>query len=318
MRTLYPEIQPFRSEQLSVDGLHHVYFEESGNKHGIPVVFLHGGPGSGSNENHRRYFDPSRYYIINFDQRGCNRSTPNGCTELNTSQHLIADIELIRRHLDIEHWLIFGGSWGAMLALLYAEAHPARVRGMVLRGTFLGRQRDLDWFINDGANRIFPDYWQEFVQAVPEHERHDLVSAYHRRVHGDNKQEQVAAATAWAKWAGRIVTYMLAGVNPDSYQVENIEQTIHEVSIETHYASNAYFINENQVLDEIANVPGVPVCIIHGRRDLTCTLDASWELHRALPGSKLVIVRDGGHLAGETPMVDALITATDEMAELLG
>lgn len=317
MHTLYPEIQPFQSHHVEVDGLHQLYFEESGNQQGIPVIFLHGGPGSGSNENHRRYFDPAKYHIINFDQRGCNRSTPNGCTEKNTTQDLIQDIELIRQQLNLDRWLIFGGSWGATLGLLYAESHSDRVSGMILRGTFLARQADLDWFIRAGANRIFPDYWQEFADLVPEDERDDLVSAYHRRLHGSDKQEQAAAAKAWSTWARRLVTYMLASVNPDSCQAGDIDQTIHEVLIETHYARNAYFIKENQILNEISKVPEVPIRIIHGRKDLTCTLEASWKLHQALPASELVIVREGGHLAGETPMVDALVTATDHMAGLL-
>ncbi|MFT5132595.1 MAG: proline iminopeptidase [Gammaproteobacteria bacterium] len=317
MRVLYPEIQPFRSQLLSVDDIQQVYFEESGNRKGTPVIFLHGGPGSGSNGNHRRYFDPGKYHIINFDQRGCNRSTPNGCVENNTTQILLQDIEAIREYLNIDRWLIFGGSWGATLGLLYAEAYPERVKGMVLRGTFLARKTDLDWFVKEGANRIFPDYWQDFIQLIPEDERNDMVSAYHVRLHGNDKQAQKVAAVAWSVWAGRIVTYMLSSVNPDTYQPGNIEQTINEVLIETHYARNAYFIKENQILTEINSVPEVPIIIIHGRKDLTCTLDASWELHRALPRSNLVIVRDGGHLAGETPMVDALITATDKMTELL-
>jgi proline iminopeptidase len=318
MRTLYPEIQPFHSQHIEANELHRVYVEESGNQKGIPVIFLHGGPGSGSNENHRRYFDPAKYHIINFDQRACNRSTPNGCTEKNTTQDLIKDIESIRQYLNIDRWLVFGGSWGATLGLLYAETHSDRVSALVLRGTFLARQADLDWFIKAGANRIFPDYWEEFVQLIPQDERDDLISAYHRRLHGDNKKEQAEAAKVWSIWAGRIVTYMLSEVNPDSYQPGDIEETIHEVKIETHYAINAYFIKENQILNEIDKVPEVPICIIHGRRDLICTLEASWKLHQALPGSELVIVREGGHLAGEAPMVDALITATDLMAARLG
>ena len=317
MRTLYPEIQPRHSHQLKVDGLHQIYFEQSGNSQGIPVIFIHGGPGSGSNSNHRRYFDPSSYHIINFDQRGCNRSTPNGCTENNTSQSLIEDIESIREYLNIDSWLIFGGSWGATLGLLYAEAHPKRVKGMVLRGTFLARRADLDWFISAGVNQIFPDYWQEFAQLIPENERGDLVQAYHKRVHGDNRELQKEAAIAWSKWAGRIVTYMISEINPGSYQPDDIDGTIHEVSIETHYAKNAYFIEEDQILKQIDKMPDVPITIIHGRRDLTCTLDASWSLHQALPKSELIIVRNGGHLAGETPMVDALVTATDHMAKIL-
>ncbi len=317
MHILYPEIQPFNYKHLAVDELHQVYFEESGNPQGIPVIFLHGGPGSGSGANHRRYFDPKKYHIINFDQRGCNRSTPNGCTKKNSTQDLIQDIELIRDELNIESWLIFGGSWGATLGLLYSQSYPDRVNGMIFRGTFLARRWDLDWFISAGVNRIFPDYWQEFVQHIPEEERDDLVSAYHKRVHGNDKKEQAAAAKAWSIWASRIVTYMLSAVDPDNYEPDDIEKTIHEVLIETHYAKHSYFIKEDQILSEIDKLPPVPVIIIHGRRDLTCTLDASWKLHNALPDSMLNIVKEGGHLAGEAPMIDALVAATDRMATLL-
>jgi proline iminopeptidase len=317
MPTLYPEIEPFRSQHFSATELHQVYFEESGNRDGIPVVFLHGGPGSGSNANHRRYFDPSKYHIINFDQRGCNRSSPNGCTIDNTSWDLIDDLETIRKHLDLDKWLVFGGSWGATLALLYAQTHPDRISGLILRGTFLARQSDLEWFISNGANKIFADYWEEFVEVIPEVERQDLVAAYHKRVHGDNREEQKQAALAWSTWAGRIVTYMLATVNPDTYQPGDIEKTINEVKIETHYALNSYFINEDQILNEIDKVPDVPVTLIHGRKDLTCTMEASWSLHQSLQQSEMIIVKDGGHLAGETPMVDALVSATDKMAGLL-
>jgi proline iminopeptidase len=316
MRSLYPKIKPQHSYAHAVDG-HQIYFEESGNIKGIPVVFLHGGPGSGSSENHRRYFDPVKYRIINFDQRGCNRSIPNGLTENNTSQHLIADIESIRKQLNIDTWVIFGGSWGATLGLLYAQAFPEKVCGMILRGSFLARKRDLDWFIYDGASRIFPDYWQNFIEIIPQEEREDLVNAYHKRVHGKNEKEKKEAAIAWSTWAGRIVTYLISDINPDNYKPENIERTVSEVLIETHYAKHRYFIAENQILDDIAKLPEVPIHIIHGRRDLTCTLESSWVLDQAIPGSKLVIVKEGGHLAGETAMVDALVSATDLVAEQL-
>lgn len=316
MRSLYPEIEPFSRHSLSADG-HKIYFEESGNRDGLPVVFIHGGPGSGSNENHRRYFHPKTYRIINFDQRGCNRSTPVGRTEANTTWDLVEDLESIRQQLEIDKWMLFGGSWGATLGLLYAEKHPERVRGMVLRGTFLARKRDLDWFIYEGASHIFPDYWQEFASLIPEAEQDDLVQAYYNRLHGEDQKAKEQAALAWSTWAGRIVTYLLKSVDPDNYKPANVEQTVNEVLIETHYAKNAYFISENQILDDAQRLPEVPVIIIHGRRDLTCTVDASWSLHQQLPGSNLHIVKEGGHLAGEEVMVDALVTATDKMAMLL-
>lgn len=314
MRELYPEIEANKSYRLKVDLLHTIYVEETGNPKGIPVIFLHGGPGSGCNENHRRYFNPKKYRVVLFDQRGCHRSTPAGETKNNSTPELLQDIERIREHLGIEKWMVFGGSWGATLGLLYAQSHPSRVLALVLRGTFLARQKDLDWFGKEGASMIFPDYWQEFTEIIPEGERHDLVSAYHSRVHGADRKLRRAASLAWSKWAGRIVTYLLPGVE---YEPGDVDKTVCEVLIETHYAKHRYFIAENRILDCVAQLPAVPTRIIHGRRDLTCTLDASWSLHRALPESELVVVREGGHLAGEPVMVDALVTATDEMAGML-
>ena len=314
MLELFPEIDCFASTQLDVGNGHLVYVEEAGNRSGIPVIFLHGGPGSGCNPNHRRYFDPARYHIIIFDQRGCNRSSPAGCVEHNTTQDLLADMERIREMLGIEQWLIFGGSWGATLSLLYSEQYPERVLGLVLRGTFLARQSDLDWFICSGANRVFPDYWKDFIKPVPESERDDLVAAYYQRLHCGDRETQAEFAKNWSRWAGRIVTYNLPEISEEE---EDLEKIIHEVSIETHYAKHRYFITENQILENIARLPDVPVSIVHGRKDLTCTLESSWLVHQAIPGSEFIIVRDGGHLAGETPMTDALVTATNSMVEKL-
>lgn len=314
MRELYPEIGVNNSYRLGVDPVHTLYVEETGNPRGIPAIFLHGGPGSGCKESHRRYFNPEKYRVALFDQRGCHRSTPAGETKNNSTQDLLQDIERIRERLGIEQWLVFGGSWGATLGLLYAQAHPSRVLAMVLRGTFLARQRDLDWFGKQGASMIFPDYWQEFAEIIPEPERGDIISAYHARVHGADRKVRESAALAWSKWAGRLVTYLLPGAD---YVPEDAGKAVRDVLIETHYAKHRYFIDDNRILDNAALLPSVPIRIIHGRRDLTCTLDASWRLHRALPDSELVIVKEGGHLAGEPVMVDALVTATDEMAERL-
>ena len=316
MRELYPEIGASKSYRLKVDQVHTLYVEEAGNPLGIPVIFLHGGPGSGCKENHRRYFNPKIYRVVLFDQRGCHRSTPAGETRNNSTPELLQDIERIRERLGIDQWMVFGGSWGATLGLLYAQSHPSRVLALVLRGTFLARQKDLDWFGKEGASMIFPDYWQEFTEIIPEGERHDLVSAYHSRVHGADRKLRQAASLAWSKWAGRIVTYLLPG-SSGQYTPEDVDKTVCEVLIETHYAKNRYFIPENRILDNVAGLPAVPTRIIHGRRDLTCTLDASWSLHQALPEAELVVVKEGGHLAGEPVMVDALVTATDEMAERL-
>lgn len=314
MRLLYPEIELNEKFTLSVDG-HMVYFEESGNREGLPVIFLHGGPGSGCNENHRRYFNPQKYRIIIFDQRGCNRSSPQGSVENNSTQDLLNDIELIREQLKIDKWMVFGGSWGATLGLLYAESCPGRVTGMVLRGTFLARQQDLHWFINEGANLIFPDYWQTFIDVLPQDERQDVITALHKHVFGKDIKIKQTCARAWSDWSNKVVTYTVNDV--EKGKEESIETIMNEVSIELHYAKNSYFIEENQILNNIKNVPDVPIKIIHGRRDLTCTLNSSWQLHEAFPKSELVIVPDAGHLAGEPAMVDALVTATDKMIQLI-
>jgi proline iminopeptidase len=312
MRSLYPEIEPNRSLHEKAGDFHEIYFEESGNSSGIPVVFLHGGPGLGSSENHRRYFDPVRYRIINFDQRGCNRSSPAGEIRENTTRDLLDDMEMIREILEIEKWLVFGGSWGATLGLLYAQHYPDRVLGLILRGAFLARKRDQDWFTKDGVNRIFPDEWEKFRDFIPQNEQEGLVSAYYQRMTGDDPVMVKQAARHWAEWSGKIVTYLL---DMDDYVLpDDSTSLINEIRIETHYGSHGYFIRENQVLSDIHRIPDVPVILIHGRRDLTCTMDASWALHKALPGSELNIVRLGGHLAGEPVMTDALVTATDRMA----
>lgn len=314
MRELYPEIDASKSYRLEVDPVHTLYVEETGNPRGIPAIFLHGGPGSGCNENHRRYFDQKKYRVVLFDQRGCHRSTPAGEIRHNSTPELLQDIERIREHLGIDQWLVFGGSWGATLGLLYAQSYPSRVLGMILRGTFLARQKDLDWFGKHGASMIFPDYWRDFTEIIPATERNDLISAYYTRVHGADRKARETAAMAWSKWAGRLVTYLLPGAD---YTPGDVDKTVREVLIETHYARHRYFIAENRILDNVALLPSMPIRIIHGRRDLTCTLDASWSLHRALPDAELVIVREGGHLAGEPVMVDALVTATDEFVQRL-
>ncbi len=311
MKTLYPETEPFESGYLKTNSSHDIYYEQVGNPNAPAIIFLHGGPGSGCNENHRRYFNPDKYRIILFDQRGSSRSTPNGCVENNSTQDILYDIESIRKTLSIDKWVLFGGSWGATLALLYAEQYPQHVTGMILRGTFLARQCDFDWFAKSGVNKVFPDYWQEFMTLFNELEKHDLLDALYQRVFSDDKEIQQEAAKAWALWAGRVVTHSF--VKDYVLDVEDVNKLINEAKIEMHYAKNKYFISENEIIDNISQVPTIPTTIIHGRKDLTCLPESSWLVHRAIPESRLVIVSDAGHLAGETTMIDALITATDQM-----
>ena len=314
MRQLYPPLQANRTWELGVTEPHVIYVEECGNPDGAAVIFLHGGPGKGCNERHRRYFDPDRYRIVIFDQRGSRRSMPRGCTVENTTHGLIADMELIRSTLDIDRWLIYGGSWGAALGLLYTEKYPERVTGMILRGTFLARRRDLDWFSREGVGRLLPDHWEKFISQVPPGQKNDPVTAYYYMVHNGDDRTRLAAAKAWYEWSGRVVSYLMT---EGTMYNEPDDTILNEVSIETHYAQHRYFIEEDQILLNSHRIPDVPVMIIHGRRDLTCTLDASWKLHRALPGSELTIVPNGGHLAGEDVLIDALVGATDKMKDLL-
>ena len=316
MRTLYPEIACFNADHLISEDGHHVYFEQSGDPHGIPVVFLHGGPGSGCNEKHRRYFDPKQYHIIIFDQRGCNRSTPNGCVTDNTTQLLLADMESIRKSLNLSQWVLFGGSWGSTLALLYAQSYPQYVSGMILRGTFLARSCDLDWFCKQGVNQIFPEYWDEFVAGFSASEQECLGQALYNRVFSTDRAVQLEAAKAWALWSGRVVTHSLD--LPQPYQLdEEDEDLLNSVRIEMHYAKHQYFIAENQILDHVSQLPDVPVTLLHGRRDLTCLPQSSWALHKHIAGSKLHILPSAGHLASEPEMVDALVSASVEMLSIV-
>jgi len=315
MRELYPPCEPTSTWMLETDSPHRAYVEECGNRDGIPVVFLHGGPGSGFKPYHRQFFNPRRYRVVIFDQRGCARSTPQGETRDNTTQLLLQDMEAIRERLSIDRWVLFGGSWGAALALLYAQRYPQRVRAMILRGTFLARQKDVDWFFQRGVNAIFPDYWTEMLAAFKESEHSDLIEAAYQRMQSGDSGERAAVARAWTGWTGRVVTYLLPEGPTTDVTDEDRQRMLNEVTVETHYARHHYFLEENQILRDVSMLPDVPTTIIHGRRDLTCTLESSWTLHQALPKSKFVILRESGHLANDPAMIDALVTASDELAE---
>ena len=318
MRTLYPTIEPYAVHRIAVDGCNKLYLEESGNPVGLPVLFLHGGPGSGCSVEHRRFFDPERYRIILFDQRGSGRSFPLGGAEWNTASDLVGDMETIRRYLKLDRWLLFGGSWGATLALLYCESHPDRVLGMVLRGVFLAREKDLKWFFND-LRHLFPQQWEKFAQSVTEPEQSDLITAYYRRIYGSNEARSLNAAQAWSDWGSHVVHWNLIG--EQSMQTEEgKDQTLllAKARVETHYAQHRYFISDNQILERISLLPVMPVSIVHGSYDLTCTMEAAWLLHRAIPDSDLIVVPEAGHLAHEPAMVSALVTETDRMGDRFG
>lgn len=315
MLTLYPEIRPYKTHKLPVSSLHTLYVEETGNADGIPVLFVHGGPGSGSDSDSRRFFDPELYRIIVFDQRGAGQSTPHAELEDNTTAALLTDIEKIRHFLGVEKWMLFGGSWGATLSLLYAQKHPDRVLALVLRGIFLCRHQDFHWFYQEGASRIFPDHWQEFVGHIPEEERADLMTAYHKRLLGNDEIARMAAAKAWSAWEGCCST-----LRPNAHVVERFTKTHVAVSlarIEAHFFVNNAFIERNQILNDAHKLAGIPGIIVHGRYDVVCPLDNATALHESWPDSELYIIRDAGHSPFELGNTDALVRATGEMAKLL-
>ena len=313
MHGLYPEIAPYRCENLVVDAIHTLYLEECGNSDGIPVLFLHGGPGAGCEPFHRRFFNPRLFRIVLFDQRGCGRSTPHAELEGNTTQALAADIELIREHLGIDRWLVFGGSWGSTLALVYAQTHPERVSGLILRGIFLCRPRDIHWFYQDGASYMFPDYWQEFLASIPKQERSDLVSAYYRRLTGPDEIARMAAAKAWAIWEGRTATLVPRQAVLDHFSAPHTALSL--ARIECHYFYHNSFLQSDQILKNAKLLHNIPGVIVQGRYDTVCPLEQAWLLHQAWPQSELRIISDAGHSAAEPGITKALVQATNQFAE---
>ena len=309
-RELYPEIEPHRVGRLRVDDLHELHYEVSGNPQGKPVVFVHGGPGGGTEPKHRRYFDPAAYRIVLFDQRGCGRSTPFASLERNTTPHLVADMERLRESLGIERWQVFGGSWGSTLGLAYAEAHPQRVSELVLRGIFLLRRWEISWFYQEGASRLFPDAWEDFLAPIPPAERGDLLAAYHRRLTSDDPALRLAAARAWSIWEGRTSRLL-----PDPELVAKSGQDDFALAfarIECHYFVNRGFLErDGQLLEEVPRIRHLPGVIVHGRYDVICPPQNAWDLHRAWPEAELRLVPDAGHAASEGGIVHELVSATD-------
>lgn len=316
MHQLFPEIEPYVRHSLDVEAPHRLYIEECGNPNGLPVVMIHGGPGAGCEPYHRRFFDPEVYRIILFDQRGCGRSQPHAALEGNTTQALVDDLERIRQHLDLDRWLLFGGSWGSTLSLVYAETHPGRVLGLVLRGIFLCRQHEIHWFYQQGASRLFPDYWQEFIKPIPPDEQHDLITAYYSRLTADNEVERMAVAKAWSVWEARC-----ASLVPRQEVIDHFANPYTALSlarIECHYFIHNAFLEENQILRNCSKLKKIPGIIIHGRYDAVCPVENAWQLHHAWPESELQIIADAGHSASEPGIIDALIRATSRLSRLVG
>jgi len=310
-RTLYPPIEPYRTGRLQVGDGHDLYWEQCGNPEGKPVVFLHGGPGAGCSPDHRCQFDPALYCITLFDQRGCGRSTPHASLDANTTWHLVADMEALRKTLGIERWMVYGGSWGSTLALAYAQTHPERATELVLRGIFTFRQAELDWLYQYGASEIFPDKWEEYLAAIPEAEHEDTAAAYHRRLTGDDPAAKLAAAKAWSAWEAHTVTLL-----PDPHLVEAFTSDDFAVAIariENHYMINKGWLDEGQLIANAGRLKDIPGVIVQGRYDCCTPPSAAWDLKKAWPEVELNIVH-GGHLFSEPAVTDGLIRATDRFA----
>ncbi|QNM96541.1 prolyl aminopeptidase [Chitinimonas koreensis] len=312
--TLYPPIEPNRHGMLPLDELHTMYWEESGNPAGIPVIFLHGGPGAGASPKHRQFFDPAVYRIVIFDQRGAGRSTPLGELRDNTTQHLIADIETLRAKLGIERWLVFGGSWGSTLALAYGEAHPERCLGFVLRGVFLCRPWEIVWFMR-GMRQFYPENWAQFASHLPEIEQGDLLVHFHRRLSDPDPAVHLPAARAWSLYEGQCATLL-----PDPAVIANFSNDTVALGvgrIEAHYFVNRIFLPENALLDNVGRIEHLPMITVQGRYDVLCPPVSAWELHQAWPGSKLEMVADAGHAAWEPGIARGLVRACEEMKQKL-
>ncbi|WEN15864.1 prolyl aminopeptidase [Rhodanobacter sp. AS-Z3] len=314
MRDFYPAIEPYRTQRIAVDALHTLHVEECGNPDGLPVIFLHGGPGAGLSTYHRRFFDPARYRIVLFDQRGAGQSTPFAELTDNTTWHLVADIEAIREKLGIERWVVFGGSWGSTLALAYAETHPERALGIVLRGIFLGREPELRWFneLDGGAAQIFPERWARFLAFIPEAERGSMLDAYWRRLNSNDEATRLAAAQAWSAWEGGSTTLVH---EPDAGGI--FEDPHHAVSLalmEAHYFRHALFLQPNQLLRDIDRIRHIPATIVQGRYDIICPAVSAWDLSQAWPEAELHMVL-AGHSAADPAIVDQLVQAADRLAD---
>jgi proline iminopeptidase len=312
---LFPEIEPFDQGMLPVSDLHQIYYEQSGNPRGKPIVFLHGGPGGGSDPIHRRFYDPQTYRIIVFDQRGSGRSLPFAELRENTTWDLVQDIEKLREYLGIDRWVVFGGSWGSTLSLAYAETHPERVKALVLRGIFLCRRRELLWFYQEGANAIYPDTWEEYVQVIPENERQDMMAAYYRRLTSEDTAVQLAAARAWSIWEAS--TSKLIPTKDVIEVFTAPERALPLARIECHYfVNNSFFPTDNYLLENIDRIRHIPAVIVQGRYDIVCPIMSAWELSRAWPEAQLEIIPDAGHSAFEPGIIANLVKATEKFKAL--
>ena len=309
-RGLFREVEPFSFGWLPAVGPHEIYYEECGAPQGKPAVILHGGPGGAVNPTMRRFFDPAKWRMALFDQRGCGRSRPNASLEDNTTWSLIADIERLREHLGVEKWTVFGGSWGSTLALAYAIKHPDRVEALVLRGIFLLTQKELRWFYQDGASMLFPDAWERFLAPIPVEERGDLMGAYHRRLTHPDRRVQAEAASAWSQWEGDTISIRGPEARPPKFN--EVDFAVAFARIECHFFANAGFFDEDGwILKNIDTIRHIPTWIVQGRFDVVTPLDSAWSLHRAWPEAHFSIIWDAGHASTEPGIMDGLVRATD-------
>lgn len=315
-RTLYPPIAPYASGHLDVGDGHRIYWERVGTPGAKPAVFLHGGPGGGISPDHRRLFDPARYDVMLFDQRGCGRSTPHAGLDANTTWHLVADIERLRAMAGVEQWLVFGGSWGSTLALAYAQSHAARVSALVLRGIFTLRQREIDWYYREGASRIYPDKWERFLAPLPEAERDDPVSAYRTLLTSDDPAIRTAAARAWSVWEGETVRLLPDPALSQAHDADDFALAF--ARIENHYFVHRGWLDEGQLIRDAGRLAGIPGVIVQGRYDMACPAETAWALHRAWPQADFAMIEGAGHAYNEPGILDALIRATDHFAETDG
>ncbi|HEY2733660.1 MAG TPA: prolyl aminopeptidase [Polyangiales bacterium] len=311
LRIPYPEIAPYETGRLRVDPLHEIYYEQYGNPNGKPALFVHGGPGGGTTPAQARFWDPSRYRVVLFDQRGCGRSTPHAALERNTTWHLVSDIETLRQQLGIPRWQVFGGSWGSTLALAYAEKHPERVTELVLRGIFTLRKRELDWFYQDGASRIFPDAWEHYLAVIPPAEHGDLMQAYYKRLTSSDAALRLRAAKAWSLWEA--VTSTLRPSPEMKSSMSKDDFALAFARIECHYFVNrGFFEREAQLIEDANRIRHIPGVIVQGRYDIVCPMETAWALHRAWPEAELFVAQTSGHSAFEPEIVHHLIASTDK------
>lgn len=311
-RALYAAIEANSSGHLDVGDGHEIYYEEAGNPHGKPVVFLHGGPGGGCNGSMRRLFNPDVYRVLLFDQRGCGKSRPHASLDHNTTDDLINDIEILRAALQVDKWQVFGGSWGSTLSLAYAQAHPERVTELVVRGIFLATEAELAWLYQQGTSEMFPEQWQRFSEAIPRAERHDLLAAYHKRLNSDDEEECLKYAKLWSAWEGSTITLLPSEEMEETFADAKFALAV--ARIETHYFVNGCFLEEGQLLKNLSRIRNIPAVIVHGRYDMLCRARVAWELAQAWPEAKLRIVADAGHSAFEPGIAHELIMATDAFA----